>query len=408
MPSPAEPERKSKILLLTGTPPGIRGVGEVILRDLALHHGAENIRCAAVVPPGYVWRPDPRLKDLQVQELPSEFLHAKRWGKGRFSALGPLWNYITGFGREVRRLTNAIVREARQARIDQVVAVLNYPLMPALAQRIARELGRPLICIVWDSPAYLLRQEGFDRFSRARLVKAFGQALAYSQRVAVISETMREDYAALTNAEFHILRYGLPLTTASETAPLPEQEWVIGFAGSMYADCAWQALLTALDGVNWQVAGRPVKLKLWTSSIYLASGPHSSIEFLGYPSVEATQIALQRCHLTYLPQPFAEHFGDFSRYSFPTKLSSYLAVGRPVFAHCPANSALARFFQAHPIGALSTSMEPATIIAALEDLLRDPGAYRSASAAAQQVAREQFGEAIFFKTIDRLFRPCNA
>ena len=37
-----------RVLLLTGTPPGKRGVGEIYLRDLCLYYPRENLCCFTV------------------------------------------------------------------------------------------------------------------------------------------------------------------------------------------------------------------------------------------------------------------------------------------------------------------------------------------------------------------------
>ncbi len=397
--------RKSKIMLLTGTPPGMRGVGEVFLRDLVLHYGPENVHCAAVVSPTYRDTPDPRLADMSIQLLSCTHLQAHRRGDGRLAALGAFCNYLTSFGAEVRRLTDSIVENAHVRDTEQVLAVLNYPLLMPLARRVAQKVNRPLTALIWDPPSFFIRDKRFDRVSGKMLLTEFERTLRQARRVAVMSEPMRDDYAALTNAPIYILRHGLPPIEFEPPSIWNSREWIIGFAGRMYAQCAWQALLDALDRSNWSLAGRPVRIKLFAPWVTLASRASSRIEYLGYPSPEESQRALSECHVTYLPQPFAPYFGELSRYSFPTKLTSYLSVGRPVFAHCPADSALARFVNLNPVGALSTSLEPAPIIAALESLLSDEQAYERARLAAMKVAREQFDAEVFNSAVDELLRP---
>ncbi|MGQ0800758.1 MAG: hypothetical protein ACT4NL_11680 [Pseudomarimonas sp.] len=170
----------------------------------------------------------------------------------------------------------------------------------------------------------------------------------------------------------------------------------------MYSPCAWNALLRALDLVGWVVAGRPVRLRLLTASIELASRKPARIEFLGFRTPAEVQTILADCHLCYMPQPFRPHLRDLCRYSFPTKLSNYLDVGRPVLVHSPPEGALSEFYARHPIGVHANSQEPAEIIAALEALLADTNAYQRACEQVAEVAQAHFSQAVFHAAIDHL------
>lgn len=398
-------QTQSKLLLLSGSPPGTGDVGEIILRDLALHYGLSNIHCTAVVPAGYTWKSDPRLDCLTVGMLPSTHIRAQRWGSGKWGSAGALVNFLTGFQRDVARLVDEIVADARANNVDRIFAVLNFPIMLAVAHRVAEVLKCPMATLVWDPPEYLCQQAGFDRLSRRLLLKEFQQCLAQSQQVAVVSESMRQDYAQLTDASIHILRYGLPMdfeTSESANSSLSEDEWIIGFAGSMYSECAWRALLNALDQTAWRIAGRPVRLKVLAGHMTLAAQGPARIDFLGFRSPEEVQRVLALCHLNYMPQPFVSHLRTLCRYAFPTKLTNYLALGRPVFVHAPAGGALSAFFDSNPIGARSTSLEPQPIIDALEALLGDEQAYHEACMQVQVTARAYFDQPIFHGAIERV------
>ena len=52
---------------------------------------------------------------------------------------------------------------------------------------------------------------------------------------------------------------------------------------------------------------------------------------------------LAACDLTFLPQPFSDSKRFVAEYSFPTKLSSYLAAGTPCLVLAPANASLSKY-----------------------------------------------------------------
>jgi glycosyltransferase involved in cell wall biosynthesis len=395
------------LLLLSGSPPGTGKVGEIILRDLVAYYGAEQTHCIAIPSPRYAWTPGPASDGMSVHVLPSIHVNAQRWGGGGWGAAESYFNFQIGFRREVARLVEQVVAQARERRVERVFAVLNNALMMMVARRVARKLAVPLVALVWDPPEYLLGTARFDRFSRKALLREFKSSLAASSAVAVVSETMQHDYAAWTAAPIHILRYGLPGEEDAMTKEPPRdgEEWLIGFAGSMYSDCAWKALLRALDSVGWRIAGRSVRLRLLTAKITLASRHAAQIEFLGFrPAAEAQEI-LRSCHINYMPQPFVAHLRELCRYAFPTKLGNYLALGRPVLVHGPEEGALSQFYERHPMGARATSLEPGPIVDALEGLLGDEETYRQACEGARRTAQEHFDVSVFRAAIDRLLRP---
>jgi hypothetical protein len=213
---------------------------------------------------------------------------------------------------------------------------------------------------------------------------------------------MRRDYAALTPAPIHVVRHGRgsgegpPRRTASTSG-----DWLVGFAGSMYSDCAWRAFLAALDSVEWRVAGRAVRLKVLASSIKLQSRRAATVEYLGFrPPAEVQQI-LEGCDLCYMPQPFVSRLQDLTTYSFPTKLGDYVATGRPVFVHSPAYSELQSFCANAPPGVACDSLQPEGIVAALKSLLEDSAAYARASARAADLSASEFSRAAFLDSVDR-------
>jgi len=107
----------------------------------------------------------------------------------------------------------------------------------------------------------------------------------------------------------------------------------IGFAGTLYDMGQFNILLNALNLSGWEIGSRPVILCM-TGKWFRLRGIDfpCNIEFKGWQknSNDTTRL-LSECDLNYLPIPFNEEWRDFATLSFPTKLSTYLTSGRPVF-----------------------------------------------------------------------------
>jgi len=389
-------------MLIAGSPAGMGNVGEIILADLIRHRGIDAFHSFAVVPTKYHWKPDPELGGLSLELLKCNRLIARPASVGKFAPLRSIFNYQVGFKRELERLCDTLVTKARLTPPKQILAVLNNAMMFALSHRVADALGLPLLTLVWDPPEYLLRQANFDRFSRARLIREFERSLSRSCRVAVVSEEMQSDYAAHTKAPMQLLRHGLRVEKARPASGEVKTDWLIGFAGSMYSTSAWRAFCRALDSVSWRVAGRQVRLRILGAGIELSSSSKACIEYLGFRSTDETQSLMADCDLCYLPQPFESHLSDLAHYSFPTKLTNYLALGRPVFVHAPPHASVVRFFAQRPFGVVCDSLQAANIVEALEGFLGSDATVRElASLSALDVAKTQFSIDRFTQAVDQ-------
>ena len=74
---------------------------------------------------------------------------------------------------------------------------------------------------------------------------------------------------------------------------------------------------------------------------------------------------LAQCDILYCPYWFSAEFQEEARLSFPSKLTTYLAAGRPVLFHGPAYSSPAVFLERERAGICCTSSEPSAVVGAL-------------------------------------------
>ena len=96
--------------------------------------------------------------------------------------------------------------------------------------------------------------------------------------------------------------------------------------------------------------------------------------------------------VNYLPQPFEESLRELAELSFPTKLSTYAAAGRPLLVHCPDYASLAPLFADHPLGAICTSLKPVDMVRAIEQLADDSDCYRTAATCVAELAATEFSQ----------------
>ncbi|MDB6007186.1 MAG: hypothetical protein JWR15_4173 [Prosthecobacter sp.] len=110
------------------------------------------------------------------------------------------------------------------------------------------------------------------------------------------------------------------------------------------------------------------------------------------------------CHLLYAMYPFEERCRVFRMTSLPTKLSSYIQLQRPIFAHTPADSTLADMVQRHSIGHVCASLDPAVIAEALQTTLR----HTPAPAAFESMRASEYGKHHVTRLEDALLQLANS
>ena len=397
---PTEPQTRiassvPRTLLLTGTRPTPDGVGGIILDELCGFLPKQSL-CVAYVADARGETSDSSLRQgAAMRTIPVIY---RRRPESRFGRIGRMlsWPFMRASNRRnLKQALDRCIEWARQHQVEQVWAILDTPISIELAAPLAAALGVPLRTTVWDDIEHNTRYYALDRLSARRVTDAFAGAMRVARSTAVIGETMQSEYARRYGSEGVIVRHGGRPAAHRTTSVATDDSVRIGFAGSVSARSAFDLLLSTLDRMGWKIEGRPVVLTLMGPRFDLRSDVERRVECLGWRSVEQTIDILSTCSVNYLPQPFEADWDAFSRLSFPSKLTTYLAAGVPVLLHAPERASLPRFFADHPFGACCTSLDTQALETALRRLVSDPDLRRSAIAAGQLAMAGEFTEARF-------------
>ena len=331
--------------------------------------------------PSYKFEPVQELSSVQVCIQRTKHEHGYRAVGGPIGSLTAFAASSFSFRWHVKKLVKEAVLFGRKHHIDKVWMILDTTTTIAMGMDVALELGVPLLSNVWDPPVSFLQQRRIDRFSRSRLIKRFGETLRLSEKVAVVSESMQQDYEQNYGANTIIMRHGILPVQQSEKTKLSciDKNIVIGFAGGLYAYSAWSCLMEALTLNDWKLNGRNVIVRVMGAGFYFQSKEKANIEYLGWRSMSEAVKLLADCDVNYLPYPFESSSYYMVKYAFPTKLSTYAATGRPVFVHAPEYSSLHRFYKKHPVGIYCSSLEPSEVITGLEKLVSNKEFYAEMS-----------------------------
>lgn len=392
-----------KTLLLTSTPPGDGSVGEVFLREVCRLIPQDRLVCFAAVSIDYFVGPlSEELKgvNIRLREIPAEkpALH-RLTGKICGAELRFIHDRQHDF--RVNRLIGEAVDFGRDNQVEQVWAVLNSPTVIKTARKVAERLAVPLVCLIWDPPEAVGRNQYMDRTSVALLVRKFAKTVASARACACISDPMAEFYRSKYRADTLVLHRALDrrriaprrVDDSSETT----DDIRIVFSGTNYAKKEFEALILALASVGWVVGGRKVKL-IWTGNFLnldlFAGGRPMNIEYLGYRTSDEMMQILSTATVAYLPYPFKKEMSMQARLSFPDKLNTYIEASCPVLYHGPEDSACAQFMRQYRVGALCRSNDHSTLLSALSSLIGEKTRIQSLYAEMERARAEELNEEV--------------
>jgi hypothetical protein len=372
-------DKAMKTLLLTDVPPCSNYTGGLVVAQMCRFLPAGDLVVFCVQNAHLKPEPVADLAHVQIVTVtkPDETPRHEIFGM-RIGALGA-WAVETA-RRTLRRraLVDQAVAFGRQHGVTSLWAILEGQTIVRMAHAVAARLGVPLRCQVWDPLAWWLRAHGVDPLNRRWDLALFERTIRRSAACATASWKMAESYT---------MRYGVTtvpvvasldrsLARNASSAPRCADTLVIGMTGQFYAVDAWASLVGALNRAGWTVCGRAVSLRVFGKDCPVDGIPPERLDFRGWQSQQAVICALaETCDLLYCPYPFAADMADVSMLSFPSKLATYFAAGRPILFHGPADSSPASYLRAKQAGWICATRDPDAVMASLVRLGGDAALY---------------------------------
>jgi glycosyltransferase involved in cell wall biosynthesis len=189
-----------------------------------------------------------------------------------------------------------------------------------------------------------------------------------------MAEKYNEDFGVRAISFFPSLDAKLALPPADKMHH--RREFVIGIAGQIYATEEWARLVEALNSVKWVINGREIKIVIMGNRMFYSHIQFNEhVGFMQWGSQAETVKIMSDSDLLYCSYWFSPTFETEARLSFPSKLTTYLAAGRPVFFHGPEYASPARFLKENEAGILCHSLDKSKIINSISKIIHSPRLY---------------------------------
>jgi len=304
----------------------------------------------------------------QYYSLPAEptLSRPKYFGLGRIRNLINLFLQIYV---RAKNIANIIRRESSTTAI--VACSGDFADIPAgcLAGRM---LGLPFYAYIFDD--YVFQWTGSQR-GIAKLIAPF--IFKHSAGIIGPNEFICEEYRRRYNVNSTLVRNPCD---KKELEKVPYQPWPtesgkikIVYAGAVYHanfDC-FRNLIRAMESLSEY----NIELHIFTAQTQeqLETQGIQSKQVFIHSHVPYSDILEQqrKADILFLPLAFESPIPEVIRTSAPGKMGEYLASGRPVLAHVPANSFVAYYFKKWRCGWIADQNDPSHLAITIANLILD-------------------------------------
>ncbi len=348
-------------MIISSVAPGDGSVGEIWLRDICAIYPSDQLVIVTLTESD-IPKSDSQYLTLNVSVPKLPKFTSRPIARMTYA----IWSQLV-----LKQAISEIHKFAQLNSVELIMVVLDSTASINIAIPISQKLSLPLITLVWDPPEYFFSPKKYDifRISHSSLLRRFKNVLRKSIRCAVMSEEMSREYSQYTKTV--VIHSGLQNTDLNKTLTRNETVFTIGFSGSIYAEKEFQSLIEALELMNWEFMEKKINLLISSNSINIRTKDPSSIYYLGWMSQAETIKMLQNCDVLYLPYKMDDSFKFAARFSFPTKLTSYVIAQVPILYHGPSDSSITHFFEKYPVGLMCHTNAINKIIECLKRLLSD-------------------------------------
>jgi len=276
----------------------------------------------------------------------------------------------------------------------------NLPMM-SLVEQIIDEFDCPLALHIMDDwPSFLYRSGALQGVVRADMERRMRSLTNRAASLLTISDAMAAEYEARYGRAFLSFHNPVDLkhwdelaaayrVVPSSSADRPLHIVYAGRVGTGNADSVLDVaeIVSEMSSrgeriamqVNTPDADTPVAIRIaeYPGVVVTPGGEYARVPSL----MEAADILL-------LPLDFDERSVRLMRLSMPTKVSEYLASGRPVLTYAPRGSATADYARGDEWSIVVDERDPAALRRALESLIHDDALRRDMGTRARQCAVE--------------------
>lgn len=246
-----------------------------------------------------------------------------------------------------------------------------------LVKPLADATGLPYVIQTWDSPEWWMRENHYDALTTKSVMQAYGQALKNAQCFIAASTPMEREFKEKYQCKrSKAVILGFPKEVVKPLGLHEPGTFVIAQCGQIYARKEFEALVCALEQMGWAYGGKQIFIDVYTPYLpeFHLPFPFPADRIRTHPTMLQDELlsVIGDADLLYCPYWFDPIYEINARTSFPSKLSTYLKVGRAVAVHAPDYASPSRFVLENDCGYRLTTLDIPQLVKGIKAIMDDP------------------------------------
>lgn len=328
----------------------------------------------------------------QFSKLPARYYHQPPgfqlggFGRSELPIVGRVINTLVQFFHRIKSVKQVMEQEKCNALLACSGDLVNLPA----GYLAARRLRIRFYAYIFDD--YINQWDHWLPRRFAQLVELI--IMKRAAGIIVPNEFLAEEYRRRYKVECTVIHNPYEDSGNSEVLlpwPTHKNETRIVYTGAIYSAHydAFRNLMAALRQLD-----RPdVRLHVYTSwpredlEWEQIEGPIEYHSHIAPPDVFEVQ---RQADILFLPLAFNSPIPETIKTSAPGKMGEYLASGRPILAHAPADSFVSWYFRERKCGVVVDSSDPLILKQAIERILDDSDLRQRMTRSARACAQSDF------------------
>lgn len=242
-----------------------------------------------------------------------------------------------------------------------------------VADMVRRGFNGRFVVQIFDPPHWWLMENKVDAITYRWVMRVFGRMIHKADCCISISHAMKERYTKLYHTSKNIVvNIGLSPERVQCVDKHQEDFFTIVLSGQTYSRDEITALVSAMDNMNWEYAGKRLRFHVYGLPSDLPCLQNKNVEYKGFIKQTDLLLTLASADLLYCPYWFSSAFRESASLSFPSKLTTYFKTAVPVLIHAPEYAAPRRFIEENKAGYVCSSLDPIQIADTLRNIINDP------------------------------------
>ncbi len=334
--------------------------------------------------------------------LPQErFSTGSRWIRGRVANY--LFNAAAALPRLFQRARH-IEALLRKENCTGVLACTGDVIDPPAAFLAASRVGIDFSLYVFDDYVYQWAypfERNFARFWERTFIRK-------ARDIIVPNEFLQKEYMRRYRVKTTVIHNPCESRGFDEgpSHPWPARDGAISivYTGAIYS-AHYDAFRNLLAGID-RLKQPGVRLHLFTASprdLLERVGITGPIVYEGHVPNEDIREVQATADILFLPLAFESNIPEVIRTSAPGKIGEYLAGGRPILVHAPADSFVSWYFRHHRCGLVVDRPESQLLADAIDTICADETLRTEMAANARERCTQDFDERIAAAKFRRMF-----